>query len=440
MFGKKGKWTAALAAAALLSGAIGWQADAAGEGGAASPASPYRIVVLGDSVSVGYEPGAANTADVYGYADRLFDQALLHGRAEESSFAILGLTSEGLEHLLQGAKDRKPLTASQLQDFSKYGDSRIPEQAGGVAARTAELADALSQANVVVMTIGGNDFLDDMRALAESGDKDALAQFTQNFDSKLNNYADHVKDSVQLLRELAPSATVELADQYLPLPEKFDADLYKTLKDLTDKLADRLDDLAKELNGADAGSAATAGTNAAKLDIVHVRDLFVGKELSLTHIYDHDVHPNQAGYAAIAERFADSLWGEYTVLNAAGKGTAAQPLAPAIYIDGKPLHSANAPKLKYGTTFLALSDVGEATGAELKWDNATKTAIFSKNGNVVKITIGAKNAVVNGKSQPLAQAAYLDRSKTYVPLAAIANGLQYQVVYRAKLHTAFIHS
>lgn len=438
MFGKWKKLSVMASASALLFGSAGANALAAGNAGADTAAQPYRIVVLGDSVSVGYEPGVTKESDIYGYADRLFEQALLRGRAEESNFAVLGLTSEGLKNLMEGAKDGTPLTAAKLQDFGSY-DSRVTDQANDVAARTKEIGGALADADIVVMTIGGNDFLNDMRTLAETDTPDALAKFNQDIDRKLNNYTANVKAAVETIHELNPSAPIELADQYLPLPKQFDADLYTDLLGVTDELAGRLDDLAKELDG-----------EGVDLNIVHIRDLFVGREMSYTHIYplndgdQPDVHPTQAGYEAIAERFSEAIWKGYTPLHSSPKTSNGKTLAPRIYIDGTPLATANEPKLKNGTTFLALSDVAAATGAELAWDNKTKSATFRKNGSEVKITIGSKTIVVNGKSQSLAQPAYFETvgkiPKTYVPLAAIASGLQYQVVYRAKLNTAFIHS
>lgn len=426
-------WTGAARIGTAAAADAAEPAAASAQAAATAAAEPYRIVVLGDSISVGYEPGATKASDLYGYADRLLDQALLHGRAEETNFAIMGLTTEGLNRYLQGAKDRKPLTAAQLQDFSGF-DPRIAAEAEQAAARTVQLGDALAQANLVALTIGGNDFLDYIRQLSTLSSQDALAALDRDMDAKLNNYAAQAEQAVRLIHDLAPRAQIRMTDQYLPIPEQYDAELYKRLLQETDDLADRLDKMADKLRDEQIDVA-----------IVPIRQLFVGKELSYTHIFDaKDVHPNQAGYAAIAEAFADALWGKYTIIPYASKGSGAQPAPPAIYIDGSPLATANKPVLKNGTTFLALSDIAAATHAQLTWDNKTRTAAFRKNGNTVSIAIGAKTMTVNGAAKPVAAPAYLQQVgtqlKTYVPLAAVAEGLQYQVVFRSKLYTAFIHS
>jgi hypothetical protein len=38
-------------------------------------------LVLGDSLAIGFEPGMTSDMVPYGYTDRLFEQALIHGRA-----------------------------------------------------------------------------------------------------------------------------------------------------------------------------------------------------------------------------------------------------------------------------------------------------------------------------------------------------------------------
>lgn len=421
-------------AAATASAPVGESARLAAIQAETSVSSPYRIVILGDSVSVGYEPGVKEWKDVYGYGDRLYEQALLHGRSELSNYAVVGLTSEGLTNLLQGAKDNKKLTFDQIQDFSKFTDERITTLANEVGAKTSELNGALKQANLVAMTIGGNDFLDYIRSLLDKDPQEAVAQLHAEIDTKLNNYAAQVKKAVQLIHELAPNAVIKLSDQYLPMPVQYDADLYGQFIKVTDTLAELLDEMEAELD-----------EEGVPVDIVHIRSLFAGKEMSLTHIYyEKDVHPNQLGYAAIAEQFSDSIWQSYTPIPVTEKTKNGKPVAPAIYIDGKALSSPNQPMLRNSTTFLALTDVANATGATYKWDNKTQTVTFVKGRNTVAITIGSKTLKVNGETKPLATPAYLQQvgsaKKTYVPLAAIATGLEYQVVYRSSLNTAFIHS
>jgi lysophospholipase L1-like esterase len=394
----------------------------------------YRIVVLGDSIGVGYEPGAAAESDLYGYADRLYEQALLRGRAELANYAILGLRTEGLIRQLQGAAERKSLPASALQDFSAYGDPRISRQAETVAAKGPELLADLAAADLVAITIGGNDFLGFIRGVLAMPAEEAEQTLKADIETILNNYAEHAETAVRLVHALAPNASIELSDQYLPFPRQTNADLYDLLTGSVGQLSADLDALAAKLQA-----------EGIPLRIVHIGSAFAGYELSMTHMFaDQDVHPNQNGYNAIAEAFAKTAWNAYVKLVPADRGTAASPAAPAIYVDGKPLVTAYKPKLRGGATFLPLRDIADATGAQVSWDGKTKTALFRKNGREVAIAIGSKTLRVDGAEKPLAAPAYLEKAgserKTYVPLAAIASGLDCQVVYRPKLYTVFIHS
>ena len=62
---------------------------------------PFYYVALGDSISVGYEPGMTETSIPYGYVDRLYEQALFHHRTEVQNYGILGITSKGLSQYVE---------------------------------------------------------------------------------------------------------------------------------------------------------------------------------------------------------------------------------------------------------------------------------------------------------------------------------------------------
>lgn len=425
-------------AALLLSlalGALPAAVSAAGVDAAQAQAAPdvFRIVALGDSVSLGYEPGVTRAADVYGYADRLYVNALLHGRAQLDNYGALGLQTAGLVKLLEGATAGRKLKADDLQDFSAYNEA-AKAQADAVAASAPGIRDSLADADLVTLTIGGNDFAELVRSLVGKTDADAMAAFNTAFDDKLNNYADLMQANIRTIHQLAPQARIEVADQYSPVSKIVGETLYKALSASIDKLTAKLDAMQTSL-----------AAEGIQVNIVHVGSAFLGKEAQYTHFSplfgENDIHPTQSGYEAFARAFAAPIWPEYTEVSPSDKN--ANP-APAVYIKGKLLTTQNKPQLKSNTTFLALSDVASATGAELTWDNKTKTATFKQNGREVKLAIGSKTIVVNGVAQTLNVPAYLQtvgkESKTYVPLAAITGGLNYQVVYHAKLHTAFINA
>ncbi|BBI31751.1 stalk domain-containing protein [Cohnella abietis] len=386
----------------------------------------YRIVALGDSVSVGYEPGMKTGSIPYGYVDRLYEQALFHGRSELASYAVMGLTAPGLSTLLKGAADAKKLTSADL-----LGETTLPaevlQQADSIGAKTPELAADLAQANLVVLTIGGNDFSPIIKAIKDLTGDTAKQTIENNFNITMNNYAESMDKVIKGLHLLAPNAQIVLADQYLPLWEPLP--YYSELSNAVITLANRLDTLAEDLNKQDI-----------PLKIAHVSPKFVKNEKKFTHfnvVEEFDTHPSQAGYESIAQTFAEVIWKQYLKPAPRASGV---PIS--IIINGK--EPPNKPTMINNTTFLALTDVADAVGAEVKWTQKTKTAVFSKNGRVVSITVGAKTITINGVSQPISTPAYFQtvgkNLKTYVPLAVISSGLDYQVVYRKNLLAAFINS
>ncbi|WP_219642177.1 stalk domain-containing protein [Cohnella sp. CFH 77786] len=415
--------------------ALAWVLAFAGtaHGESAPAADGYRIVALGDSLTAGYEPGMTEKSVPYGYTDRFREQALFHGRAKLGNFAILGLRTDGLLNLLQGAQDGKVLKAADIQDFA---DPRVAAMAEGIGARTAELRQSLAEANVVLMTIGANDFSDFLRSLLNESAQDAAAAFENDFNTILNKYAEEAEKTVRLTAELAPNARILLADQYLPLPKLFAPDLYDLLYEkAVSPLTATVDALTAKLQA--------EGINVLP---VHVAEKFKGREGGLTHMSvslegdaKPDIHPTQAGYEAMAEAFSQAMWQEY---RKPAKRPAGVPIS--VVVGGKEVITANKPVVKPpGVTFLALRDISDAMGAELSWNEKTKTAVFRQNGREVSITIDSKTMVVNGAEQPLSTPAYLQpvgkEKKTYVPLAVIAGGLNYEVDYSKNLQTAFIN-
>jgi hypothetical protein len=196
---------------------------------------------------------------------------------------------------------------------------------------------------------------------------------------------------------------------------------------LADEVADKLDLFKDDLD-----------KKGIPLQIAHVSYKFKGDPF-LTHLnpLEMDTHPTQAGYETIAQVFADVVWKKYQKPTPRAKGV---PIS--VVING--VESPNKAVIVKNTTFLAIRDVANAVDAEFIWNQKTKTASFSKNGRKVVLTIGAKTIQVNGAIQPLDTPAYFQQSgkelKTYVPLAVISEGLDFQVVFRKQLLTAFINS
>ncbi|WP_164472800.1 SGNH/GDSL hydrolase family protein [Cohnella candidum] len=404
--------------------------------GAAAPAA-YRIVTLGDSLAVGYEPGMTEKSVPYGYSERFREQALFHGRASAANYGILGLRTEGLIRLLQGAEEGKTLKAADIQDFSMYADDRITAMADGVGAKTAALKKSLESANVVVITIGGNDFGDFVKQLQPMSNTDAEAALANDFITRLNKYTEEAENALRLTASLAPHARILLADQYLPLPKFFAPDLYDMLYDkAVVPLSGKVNELAAKLQGEG-------------IDVlpVSIYGLFKGKEGSLTHMAisldgstPPDIHPTQAGYETIAQAFAKAMWGEYRKPAARATGV---PFS--VVVSGREWKTAIKPVLKNAVAYASAADLAKALGAELKWDAKKKTAVFKTKTRTVTLVADGKTQTmtVGAAKTKLAAPAFQQKvgkdNKPFVPLTAVAASLQYEAVYSSQLQTYFLN-
>jgi hypothetical protein len=187
--------------------------------------------------------------------------------------------------------------------------------------------------------------------------------------------------------------------------------------------------------------AASFDQTGAPVRVAHIAKQFVGFEGSLTHIISLDFHPTQLGYEKIARVFAELQWGEYRTPSVAATAPGSAPMS--IVVKGTELNTPNKPVIKNGQNFLALRDVLNAVGASGKWDSKTASATIVYGDRTVVITIGSKYIKVNGEDQAIDTPAFLQKvgkeEKTYLPLAALATGLGFDVKYSSQLKTAFIN-
>ncbi|MET3547666.1 lysophospholipase L1-like esterase [Paenibacillus favisporus] len=405
---------------ALLSSAL--VLSAAGAAPASSPQAaakePYRIVAFGDSLTVGYEPGKGEKDVPYGFVDRLQEQGLLHGRTETLNVGIAGLKSQGLQNFVEAVAAGQPIGAEAIQP--NLPDPRTA-QIGAAAPQTQA---AVKAADAITITIGGND----MSQLLETGSQMTDQQLSDRVQELFKLYSDSMKVVLDDLHGLNPDALIVVADQYQPMPEIADKALYPKLGQAAQAFTDVIDKMA--------ASYQSQGVN---VKVAHVAKEFVGGEGTMTHIIaDRDIHPNQMGYEAMAKVFSEVIWGGYTKLAVHEVGA---PMG--IIVGGKELNTPYKPVIKNGANFVAIQDIVNAVGATSKWDGKTSSATISYAGNTVVITIGASSVKVNGQPVAVGAPAFLNKvgkeSKTYVPLAALAQGLGFDVQYVAKLRTAFIN-
>jgi len=422
--------TASMLAGVLLfssSSAPAFAAAANGNGTASGPevsaksstaavAEPFRIVTLGDSITVGYEP---NLKDLpYGYVERLQEQGLLHGRTQTDNFGIAGLKSTGLKNFVSAIRTGQAISSEAIQP------SLVDPRAGQIGANVSTIRESLAQADLVAITIGGND----VSELLGTADKLGNEELEAKVKELLAAYTSNVNAVIQDIHTLNPDVRIVIADQYQPMPEIGGKALYAKLMEAAAGFTTTID-----------GIAAQSVSDGIDVKVAHVAKEFVGGEGTMTHmIKDRDFHPNQFGYEAIAKVFAETIWGDYTKLTAPTSG---QPMN--IIVSGKLLDTPYKPINRDGKNYVAIQDIVNAVGAATMWDNKTSTATITYGERKVAVKIGASTVQVNGSAVAVDTPAFLNKvgkeSKTYVPLAMVAEGLGFDVQYVAKLKTVFVN-
>ena len=97
-----------------------------------------------------------------------------------------------------------------------------------------------------------------------------------------------------------------------------------------------------------------------------------------------------------------------------------------------------APIIRNERTMLPVRYVAEALGAEIGWDGATSTATLKTADTEIKITVGASEAVVNGKAVKLDSPAFIENDRTYMPVRFVAETLGATVAWDGATSTATI--
>ena len=97
-----------------------------------------------------------------------------------------------------------------------------------------------------------------------------------------------------------------------------------------------------------------------------------------------------------------------------------------------------APIIRNSRTMLPVRYVAEALGASIDWDGATSTATLKTADTEIKITVGAATATVNGQSVTLDSPAFIENSRTYMPVRFVAETLGGTVAWDGATSTATI--
>lgn len=97
-------------------------------------------------------------------------------------------------------------------------------------------------------------------------------------------------------------------------------------------------------------------------------------------------------------------------------------------IDGKQVQLAVAPMVSKGTTLVPLRFISEAFGQDVSWDGSTKT-ITIKGQQMIILQLNSTSVKVNQETKTISMAPVLKGGVTLVPLRFVAEVLTYQVFF-----------
>ena len=94
-----------------------------------------------------------------------------------------------------------------------------------------------------------------------------------------------------------------------------------------------------------------------------------------------------------------------------------------VHVDGKYVSTDVTPYVSNGRTYLPLRAAAETMGANVVWDQASRTATVTKGGTVIRCTVGSTVYTINGVSQYADAAPQIVEGRTMLPIRPIAEAL-----------------
>ncbi len=99
------------------------------------------------------------------------------------------------------------------------------------------------------------------------------------------------------------------------------------------------------------------------------------------------------------------------------------------YVNGAKKTLDAAPVIKNSRTMLPIRFVAESLGASVLWDDVTRTVTVKSEAAPVEKVTGANTARVNGNEISLDSAAFIENSRTYLPVRFVAENLGASVLW-----------
>lgn len=385
----------------------------------ASDLKPYTIVALGDSITAGFEPDHKLGVGTYGFVERLEEQGWFHSETQAINLGVVGLTSDGLLNYVTALQTGKAVTADSIQTDLK--DSRIHVLANDISTNRQKLMNA----DVITVTIGGNDLVQVITRLKLSN----LTQFKADLNAAIAAYKQNLQKMLEAIYVINPTAKIIVADQYQPIPQKAVGFLYPFLQESMKQFTQSTEMVASQFS-----------KNNRQVQVVHLAELFKGKESVYTHIDTYrDIHPNQEGYELIAKEISMLIWGKH--LDTAGS-EGKSPLAIVFRGHELKLNSVLSPLFANGVMYMPVSELVSELGGSVGWRNTTKSISIHFEGKELLQAVTTMEHANSSKEQPSAILINNKNSKqgakVYISLQWITKQLGLKMKYSEHMKTVFL--
>jgi hypothetical protein len=97
------------------------------------------------------------------------------------------------------------------------------------------------------------------------------------------------------------------------------------------------------------------------------------------------------------------------------------------FVNGEQVTFDVLPVIQKDRTLVPFRAISESLKAEVTWNQADKTVTVTKNGVEVKLTIGSKTALVNGKEVVLDTPAQMIKDRTFIPVRFLSEAFSAEV-------------
>lgn len=90
-----------------------------------------------------------------------------------------------------------------------------------------------------------------------------------------------------------------------------------------------------------------------------------------------------------------------------------------IELNGCPLDLNSQAKIIDGSTYLSIRNLVETSGGSIEWDGASSSFVITKGSKELKMSIGSRDILLNGKEETVSTAPFIFNERSYLPLRYI---------------------